>query len=277
MWPVIVKIPVFGGITIWSYGTLIVVAFLVAAWWARRRAKKDLGLDPERVFNVGFALLFLGLAGARLVYAFANYEDFVAKPLSFLKIWEGGLVGYGGLLAGLLTLAWYLPRHPEMKGFEFFDVLARAACIAFAVGWTASLMAGDDYGKPTDVAWGIPASAFDDTTRAAASARGAPFSRLHPTQVYESLWALLLFVGLTLYARKKPVSGRVAALFLLLHPIGHSVIELFRGDDANRGMVVPGVLSSSQLLAIPIFFTGLALLLIRRPERTTYPRPPQKS
>ncbi len=275
MYPVIVRIPLFGGITIWSYGTLIVVAFLLAAWWARHRARKDLALDPERVFNVGFVLLFLGLAGARLVYAFANYEEFVRKPLSFLKIWEGGLVGYGGLAAGLLAMAWWLPKHPEMKGFSFLDVLARAACIAFAVGWTASLMAGDDYGKATALPWGIPASAFDANTRAAQSiARGDPLSRLHPTQVYESLWALVLFGILTLYARRKPTAGRVTALFLMLHPIGHSAIELFRGDDANRGMVVPGILSSSQLIAIPVFFAGLAIWLIRRPERSAYARPP---
>jgi phosphatidylglycerol:prolipoprotein diacylglycerol transferase len=267
VFPKLVEIPVFGGIPIFAYGTLIVVAFLVAAWWARRAAKKTLGLDPERVFNVGFALLFLGLAGARLVYAFANYGEFVQRPSSFLKIWEGGLVGYGGLVAGLLWLAWWLPRHADMGGFAFLDVLARAACIAFAIGWMASLLAGDDYGKPTDLPWGIPASAFDPTTPAAvAAAKADPLARLHPTQVYESLFALALFLGLSLYARRKPASGRVTAWFLMLHPIGHSVIEFFRGDDDKRGMLIEGVLSWSQMLAIPVFFTGLAILLIRKEE-----------
>jgi phosphatidylglycerol:prolipoprotein diacylglycerol transferase len=263
----LVEIPIFGGIPIFAYGTLIVVAFLVAAWWARRTAQRTLGLDPEHVFNVGFALLFLGLAGARLAYAFANYEEFAQRPSSFLKIWEGGLIGYGGLVAGLLFLAWWLPRKPAMRGFAFLDVLARATCIAFAIGWMASLLAGDDYGSPTRLPWGIPASAFEPTTPAAvAAARADPLARLHPTQVYESLFALLLFAGLTLYARGKPVSGRVFAWFLMLHPIGHSVIELFRGDDDKRGMLVPGVLSTSQLLAIPVFFAGLAVRLIRKEE-----------
>jgi len=273
--PKLVEIPVFGGITIFAYGTLIVVAFLVAAWWARRVAKRTLGVDPERVFNVGFALLFLGLAGARLVYAFANYQEFSNKPLAFLKIWEGGLVGYGGVVAGLLWIAWWLPRHPEMKGFAFLDLLARAACIAFAIGWTASLLAGDDYGKATTLPWGIPASAFEAGTPAAAfAARGDPLGKLHPTQVYESLFAVLLFVVLSLYARKKPVSGRVAAWFLMLHPIGHSLIELFRGDDDKRGMLIEGALSWSQLLAIPVFFSGLAIRLIRKEETAPPPAAP---
>jgi hypothetical protein len=57
----------------------------------------------------------------------------------------------------------------------------------------------------------------------------------------------------------------------MLHAVGHAVIELFRGDP-KRGMVIEGVLSASQLLAIPVFFTGLAILLIRRAE-TRAPAP----
>jgi phosphatidylglycerol:prolipoprotein diacylglycerol transferase len=273
VFPKLVEIPVFGGIPIFAYGTLIVVAFLVAAWWTRRAARTDLGIDPERTFNVGFALLFLGLAGARLVYAFANYGEFVARPMSFLRIWEGGLVGYGGLVAGLLWLAWWLPRKPELRGFAFLDVLARGACIAFAVGWFASLLAGDDYGAPTKAAWGLPYSLFKPGTPAAAAGIDDPAGRIHPTQVYESLLAAALFVVLAVYARRRPPSGRVAAWFLMLHSVGHAVIELFRGDP-KRGMVIEGVLSASQLLAIPVFFTGLAILLIRRAEtRAPVPEP----
>jgi phosphatidylglycerol:prolipoprotein diacylglycerol transferase len=266
--PKIVSFPLFGTeITIYTYGTLIVVAFLVAAWWTRRRAERSLELDRERVFNVGFALLFLGIAGARLVYALAHYAEFSAVPMKFIRVWEGGLNGYGGLVAGLLWLWWWLPRQPAMKGFAFFDLLVRGFLLAFAVGWLAPLLAGDDFGRATSLPWGIPASAFADGTPASAWAvRHDPLARLHPTQVYEGLFALGVFLLLGLLARRGWRTGRLAAAGLMIHAVGHALLEITRGDEA-RGMIVPDVLSTSQLLAIPVFFAGLALWVIRAPER----------
>jgi prolipoprotein diacylglyceryltransferase len=66
----------------------------------------------------------------------------------------------------------------------------------------------------------------------------------------------------------------VGALFLMLHPLGHAVIELFRGD-VKRGFVIEDVLSWSQFLAIPVFFAGVAIWLIRKPTgRAATPPPP---
>jgi phosphatidylglycerol:prolipoprotein diacylglycerol transferase len=269
-----VKLFELGGIAIYTYGTLIVIGFLVGAWWARRAAKRRLGIDPERTFNVGFALLFLGLLGARLAYAIAHYDEFTRTPLKLLKIWEGGLLLYGGVVVGLLWLAWWLPRRPELRGFAFVDILARAACLATAVGWIAPLLAGDDFGKPTKAAWGIPVAAFDD--RSPASLWGirndVALGKLHPTQLYEAAFALGLFFLLGFVQKRARVAGRVTALFLMLHAVGRAALDVFRADAgpspdfADRGFLIPGAVSWTQFLAIPLFFAGLAIWLIRKPD-----------
>jgi phosphatidylglycerol:prolipoprotein diacylglycerol transferase len=275
------KIPLFGTqITIYSYGTTIVLAFLLAAWWTKRAASKSLGISEERVFNVAFVLLFLGLAGARLAYSFAHFDEFAKSPGSFLAIWKGGLVGYGGVVLAAAWLARYLPKHSqpggwiEGKGWSTLDYLARGAALAFALGWIAPLLAGDDYGKVTTAPWGIPVTAFENDTPVHDYVRGAPLdvatAKIHPVQVYESLFALALFGALALFAKRRPVPGRVAALFFLVHPLGHALLELFRGDS-KRGFVIPGALSWSQFLAIPVFFVGVAIWLIRKPGHDTRP------
>ena len=76
----------------------------------------------------------------------------------------------------------------------------------------------------------------------------------------------MLFVLLLLLARRRPDAGRLAGAFLVLYAIGHAVIEIWRGDDQARGMLIDGLVSTSQLSAIPVFFTGLAILLIRKAE-----------
>lgn len=275
-------IPIFGGIDIYTYGTLIVVGFLVGAWWTRRAAEKRLGIDPERTFNVGFAILFLGLLGARLAYAIAHYDEFTRTPLKLLKIWEGGLLLFGGVVVVLAWLAWWLPKETELKGFAFLDVLVRGACLALAVGWLAPLLAGDDFGKVTNAPWGIPvAKLFEDGTPvvvwASQPANDAVLRNIHPTQVYEALFALGLFLVLGLVGKRAKATGRVTALFLMLYAVGRATLDLFRGDAgpaprvADRGFLIADTLSWTQFLAIPIFFAGLAIWLIRKPAdpRTT--------
>jgi phosphatidylglycerol:prolipoprotein diacylglycerol transferase len=226
-----------------------------------------------------------------MLYALGHYAEFTKRPLSFLYIWEGGLVWFGGLLTALLWLAWYLPRHPDLGKFAFLDVLARGACLALVFGWFASLAAGDQYGKVTTVPWGVPATWYQDGTQASHFANtqsrlGAgdlASLRLHPTQLYESLFALALFFVLARYAKRRPVSGRVTALFLMAHAVGRAAIEVFRADEFGnqRSMVVEGVLSLTQLLCIPLFVAGLTIWLIRKPDARSRapgphanPRPP---
>src|SRR5262245_27844825 len=214
MHPTLFKIPFFGGntITIYAYGTTIVLAFLLAAWWTKRSASKPPGTSEERVFNVAFVLLFLGLAGARLAYSFAHFDEFAKSPGSFLAIWKGGLVGYGGVVLAALWLSRYLPKHAqpggwiEGKGWSTLDYLARGAALAFALGWIAPLLAGDDYGKATDVPWGIPVTAFENDTPVHDLVRSAPLdvatAKVHLVQVYESLFALALFGALAVFAKR---------------------------------------------------------------------------
>jgi phosphatidylglycerol:prolipoprotein diacylglycerol transferase len=275
VWSKIVDVPFFGGktLTLFTFGPVLVIAFLIASWWLKRRATKDFGLDPDRVFNVAFVLLFLGIAGARLLHALVFYEQFTKRPLSFLYVWEGGFAWYGALLAALLWLAWYLPRHPEMGGFAFLDRIARATALGLAIGWIAPLLAGEQYGEPTDVPWGIPATAFQDGTAAsraaadeAARTGGSVLDmRLHPVQAYESLSGLLLFLVLGAAIRRGAFPGRATALFLVLHAVSRAFLDVFRWDD--RGTLVPGVVSTTQFLSVPVLFAGVALWLVRRPDR----------
>lgn len=258
MFPILFEI---GEIKIYSFGTLIVLAFLVSSWFVKRRASNQLELDAERVFNICFALLFIGLAGARLLYVLVEYDKHAAEPLSFLYVWRGGLVFYGGLLTGLLWLAWYLPRHADLKGWSLMDIFALGGCLAIFIGRWASFLSGENYGKEApDLAWSVTFPAKEGT-------QAPPNMALHPTQLYHSLHGLVLFGLLLWFLKRKPEPGRAFGLFLIAYAIGRVVIEMFRGDDQERGMLIDGdyFLSTSQLISIPILFVGVAIYLIRRP------------
>lgn len=255
-------------IKIYSFGTFIVLAFLVASFYVRRRAAKTLSLDGERTFSVCFWLLFIALAGARMLYVFIKYDSFADQPMSLFKVWQGGLVWYGGLIACCAWLAWYVPRHKELRGWDFIDVLALGACLAIFVGRWASFLSGENYGeRAAGLPWAISFPS-DPYSQVPPSERNIP---LHPTQLYHSLHGAVLFLILRAAASRKPDPGRVTGLFLMLYAAGRFLIEVWRGDDSARGMVFENYLSTSQLLSIPVFVVGLLLYMLRkRPPEPEY-------
>lgn len=262
MYPVLIDIS--ESIKIYAFGTFIVLAFLVASFYVGRRAERDLGVDRNASFNLCFALLFLGLAGARLVYALVHYDEFSADKMKIFKIWQGGLVWYGGLIVCLAWLAWYLPRHPKLKGWALVDILALGTGLAIFVGRWASFLSGENYGtEAPDLPWAV-------TFPAHAATQAKVGVALHPTQLYHSLHGLVLFGLLLWFLKKKPHPGRAAGLFLALYAVGRAVIEIWRGDDAARGMVIGDWVSTSQLLSVPIFFLGVAIFFSRKARDQDY-------
>jgi phosphatidylglycerol:prolipoprotein diacylglycerol transferase len=259
MHPVLFDFEIFGlAIRLSTFGVMVVVAFLVSAWVIRRRLVTDLGADREKAFNLCFYLLFVGIAGARLLHVLVHYAEYAKKPLSFLYIWDGGLAFYGGLIAGALWLAWYLPRHPEWKGSATADRVALGTGLALFLGGWGSFLTGQGHGKETDVAWAVTFP----VEKHSAARMGVP---LHPTQIYESLHGLLLFLLVAACLKRRVHPGRATALFLAAYALGRGILEVFRGDDSVRGMAVEGILSVPQVLSIPVLFAGIALWLVRRP------------
>src|SRR5258708_37180371 len=86
-----------GPLTLRTYGALIALAFLaalrVAKWGARVR-----GIPEKFLMDLAIILVFAGLFGVRLFYVLLNASYFAAHLLESLKVWEGGLVFYGGVL-----------------------------------------------------------------------------------------------------------------------------------------------------------------------------------
>jgi len=114
-----------------------------------------------------------------------------------------------------------------------------------AIGRLGCFAAGCCYGKVCDRPWAVT---FHDAyaTRAVGTPLEVP---LHPTQLYESAAALLIFFGLLWLSGRKRFEGQVALVYLVFYAATRFVIEFYRGDAA-RGTVFHGLLSTSQFIAI---------------------------
>lgn len=223
----------------------------VVAWGVGR----DLAGAPGR----GRALLLfvlavpLGLAGARLI---PIVQDAVlAGRLTWGIVLRGGLVFYGGLLAGLAAMVlgcrlWRLPAWPLV------DAVCHYAPLGHAFGRLGCFFGGCCFGEVTDSLLGVrfPAGspAFLQHRAKGLLPPGAVTSLpVHPVQLYEAAGNLALFLLLDRLSRrqKQLPPGRMTLCYLLGYAALRFVLEFARGD-AVRGLY--GGLSTSQYLAMGI-------------------------
>src|SRR5207247_4225394 len=82
--------------------------------------------------------------------------------------------------------------------------------------------------------------------------------RVHPTQLYESAAALLMFVILLRASRAPHRKGRIFGLFLILMGIERFLVEIVRAKD-DRFL---GPFTVAQLISVVLLVVGFSLYFI---------------
>ncbi|MCP4094320.1 MAG: prolipoprotein diacylglyceryl transferase [Planctomycetes bacterium] len=234
MWPELFTIPIFD-LPVRSFGLLVALGFIVAVAVASKLAARygnNLETDPLGIADVSWWILIGVILGARLAFVLVNLDHYSKHPGDILKVWEGGLVMYGGLILAVLLGVWKAKRI-GMPAWQSLDYGLTAGFLGQAIGRIGCFLVGDDYGAPTDVAWAIT---FPDPLRTgSAFAPELSTVAVHPTQFYMSAKALSLFLlGLFVLKRKK-FHGQVSLILLMVYAVLRYVVEMFRFDMEARG------------------------------------------
>ncbi|MBN1622199.1 MAG: prolipoprotein diacylglyceryl transferase [Endomicrobiales bacterium] len=247
MFPVLLKL---GPLTIRTYGFMVAIGFFVALQYVLHYSKK-INIVEQEVLDIVLYTIVAGLVGGRLMYVALNWSFYSRNLLQIFQIWEGGLVFYGGFIAGALVIIFYYYRHPEFKIWAFADILAPAIALGHFFGRIGCLFAGCCYGLPTTLPWAIKFSN---------SQALAPLNvLLHPTQIYEAFGNLLVFFGLHWFNRYEHMQGQAFGTYLFLYGLLRFHVEILRGDD--RGGYLLG-LSPSQIFAIISIIASVTILFL---------------
>jgi phosphatidylglycerol:prolipoprotein diacylglycerol transferase len=252
MYPVLFKIPIFGGITIYSYGVMVALGFLAGMIWVVRESKR-VGQDPARAMDLTFYIILAAIVGSRVLNVIiSDWDRFLRDPLMIFRIWEGGLIFYGGLIASLAVAAWYVRRH-RMPFLITSDIFAPAIALGHAFGRIGCLLAGCCFGRPVSSWFSI---SFPTDVHSFAPGGIS----LYPTQLMEAGGELMNFFILAAFRRHKRFDGQIFATYLMLYAVLRAFVEYFRGD-VERGFVVEPWLSTSQFISIFLFAIGLAFYI----------------
>ena len=249
MHPVLLKL---GPLSIHTYGFFVAMGFIAGILLAKSEAKR-LGEDPERIMDLSFYLLVAAIVGSRLLYIFINPKIFLSDILESFRIWNGGLVFYGGFIAALIIGLSYL-KIKKMPLWRTTDIAALSLPLGQFFGRLGCFSAGCCYGKVCDLPWAVTFTNPDTLAPI-----GIP---IHPTQLYHAISNLSIFVFLWFFRRRKKYNGQLFWLYILLYAVTRSFIEIFRGDF--RGELIFGALSVAQAIGIIMAPVAVIMMAILR-------------
>ena len=257
---VLFTIPVFGGLKVFGYGSMLVLAFIGSTWLAAWRARRE-KLNPDVILDMAFWIFFIGLVGARLLYCFQYWGDQVKTVWDVVQYWKGGIVYYGGILGG--TLAFFVYRHFRPFPLRpYLDALAPAIMVGTLFGRLGCFLNGCCYGDQCNLPWAVSFPRFsppwdDQHTHGLIPADAARSLPVHPTQLYSSLDSLIILVLLTAFYPLRRRDGEVLGLLMVTYPITRFLIEYLRNDE---GVFFAGF-TISQNISIVLLLGGLAYWL----------------
>jgi len=200
------------GYPISTFGVMMAVGFLVAAAVTSVRLR-ELDADPEWASTILIYAMLGGVLGSKLYFA-VDESLRTGLPFAQLLLSRAGITWYGGLIGGTLAVI----AGCRIHGFPIrlvAESVAVPALLGQACGRIGCFLVGDDYGRPTDLPWGV------------AFPQGAPptLDPVHPTQLYEVVWLLL---GAALLWRRRRQSPFLFGEYLAWNGLGRFFIEVLR-------------------------------------------------
>jgi phosphatidylglycerol:prolipoprotein diacylglycerol transferase len=243
-----------GPITVVWYGITILLAVLVLVMWMIREVRRGTRLTYDNVITAAVIAIPSGLVVSRLLHVIDRWGYFSQHPAEIIG--GSGLTIYGAILGGALGV-WVYSRFSNFGYGYFVDRLAPAIVLAQAIGRLGCTVNGCCYGSPTALPWGIVYTNPESLGYTASSALAAGIG-LHPTQVYEVLYNLVLFVVLLrLRDRLKP-AGSLFQVYLGLYALWRLAVAFLRpGTPFLFG------LNEAQVISVLVLFIVMPLLVFR--------------
>jgi len=238
LYPVLFRL---GPVSVYSFGLLLALGFLLAVAVAFFNAKRH-GIDKWLVLDMALFAFIAGLVGSRLLFVLLNWQLYADEPLKVFATWEGGVSFYGAIAGGFVVVVIFARRFKIRVG-RLADTVAPGLALAASVGRLGCLLNGCCYGVPTSGFWGV-------------FTRFAPGLR-HPTQLYESVAYLLVFVFLLWWQKRHArAPGQVFLAFVGAYIVARFGVEFFR-----EGERVYPWLSLTQAASIVIFLATVVIYI----------------
>ncbi len=236
--PTILK---FSFLEIRWYGVMYVIAFFLVYYYVKRQmfyGKTNLSteqLDDLLVWSVIGLLL-----GSRLFNMFYYPAHYLSRPWEFFYIWQGGMSYFGGLF-GLAVAVFLFSKINKIDFLHVTDLMVVPLSLGQALGRLGNFINGELWGKITNLSWGV------------VFPQAGPEPR-HPTQIYQFILGVIIFIVLYMY-KDKFTKGKLLALYLMMYGFMRFFIEFLLEDP----VMSLSFLGLSQWFSIIAFVVGIIM------------------
>lgn len=239
MWPLqftkITEIPLgFFSIKIWGF--MVAMGMLMGLLISIKTAVKK-GISKEFMLDLFFWTIVSAMIGGRLFYVLQYLPEYFERPLDILKIWEGGLTFYGGVIGGLAAMLILLKKH-NIRFWKMADILAPGVALGIGIGRLGCFLIGDHLGKKTDF---LIASEYLGEMR-------------HEPSFWLVVNGWVLFAVLMYFRKRFEKEGTLAMFTIVWYTIARFLIDFLRAEDLGQRLSDPRLwgLTYSQILSLII-------------------------
>ncbi|HLG23730.1 MAG TPA: prolipoprotein diacylglyceryl transferase [Candidatus Nanoarchaeia archaeon] len=249
--PVLLQI---GPLQVRYYGLFYALGFVITYFMVYYLAKrKQIKFSKDDAADLIIYLLFGIVIGSRIVYVvFYNPVYYMSNFLEIFALWHGGLSFHGGLIGGI-TATYLFSKKKKMHFYDLADLIVMPAALALALGRIGNFINAELYGRITNVSWCIDYSKNKYMSEIPEGCR-------HPSQIYESLKNIFIFITLWFIKDKKLPRGFLFWAFVAMYGLLRTALEFFRQPDEQLGFIF-GNLSMGQLLSFPLFLIGAYMMI----------------
>ena len=189
---------------------------------------RRIDVDPDRITSLAIWIVVAGFVGARLTFVLSHLGDYADEPWRAIAVWQGGLQFFGGFVAAIGVLLWWLRRNPDIPALVMADGLALGLPAGLAIGRIGCYAVGEHLGHETSFPLAIH---YEGGTTVEGPLRIG--SHVHSTALYEGLGLVVLIAVLILVRRRDPRPGTLLGVFTLWYGVQRFATDSLRAYDTR--------------------------------------------
>jgi phosphatidylglycerol:prolipoprotein diacylglycerol transferase len=245
-----------GPLKVYTYGFMLMLAFAFGIGLAVRRGRRQ-GVSSEVILDLSTLIVFAAIIGSRALYVLFHRDGYWPRWWDVMKVWEGGLTVYGGVLAAVLVSLW-LCRRRGIPFLRVADTLAPSLALGVGITRIGCFLNGCCFGRVCELPWAVqfPEGSFAHYTFGQA--------HVHPSQLYASAVGFAVFLVLLRVDRRGRPEGFLFWLFVLLFASATFLADFSRHweESAIALRTRAAALSVNQLVELGLVV--LAVFMVRK-------------